>query len=43
MSGAESLYLAMFDEIDEGTALFKCQKEGFLPLNGAGRFVGIEP
>lgn len=43
MSGAESLYLAMFDEIDEGTALFKCQKEGNLPLNGAGRFVGIEP
>lgn len=43
MAGAESLYLAMFDEIDEGTALFKCQKEGFLPLNGAGKFVGIEP
>jgi hypothetical protein len=43
LSGAESLYLAMFDEIDEGTALFKCLKEGNLPLNGAGKFVGIEP
>ncbi len=43
MAGAESLYLAMFDEIDEGTALFKCLNEGNLPLNGAGKFVGIEP
>lgn len=42
MSGAESLYIAMFDEIDEGTAIFKCAKEGNLPLNGAGKFVGIE-
>ena len=43
MAGAESLYLAMFDEIDEGTALFKCLNEDNLPLNGAGKFVGIEP
>ncbi len=42
MSGAESLYIAMFDEIDEGTAIFKCLKEGNLPLNGTGKFVGIE-
>lgn len=42
MSGATSLYIAMFDEIDEGTAIFKCAKEGNLPLNGAGKFVGIE-
>jgi hypothetical protein len=41
-SGAESLYLARFDEIDEGTALFKCLKERNLPLNGTGKFVGIE-
>mgnify|MGYP001025348624 CR=1 FL=1 len=42
MSGATSLYIAMFDEIDEGTAIFKCAKEDNLPLNGAGKFVGIE-
>ncbi|GAB3263037.1 hypothetical protein GCM10027347_29300 [Larkinella harenae] len=41
--GAESLYVAMFDEVDEGTAIFKTKKEGELPLNGNGRFVGIEP
>ena len=42
MAGAQSLYIAMFDEIDEGTAIFKCLNEGNLPLNGDGRFVGIE-
>jgi len=42
MAGVKSLYVAMFDEIDEGTAIFKCAREGELPLNGAGRFVGIE-
>jgi len=38
------LYVAMFDEVDEGTAIFKCLKEDNLPLNGDGelRFVGIE-
>jgi hypothetical protein len=41
-AGARSLYVAMFDEIDEGTAIFKCAKEGNLPLNSSGRFVGIE-
>ncbi|HLP71489.1 MAG TPA: glycoside hydrolase family 71/99-like protein [Bacteroidales bacterium] len=40
--GVKSLYVAMFDEIDEGTAIFKCSKEGNLPLNASGRFVGIE-
>ena len=42
--GAKSLYVAMFDEIDEGTAIFKCANEKDTPLNGDTglRFVGIE-
>lgn len=42
MSGAEALYVAMFDEIDEGTAIYKTKKEGTTPLNADGKFVGIE-
>jgi len=41
-AGAKMLYVAMFDEVDEGTAIFKCLKEDNLPLNGDLRFVGIE-
>lgn len=43
-AGAGSLYIAMFDEIDEGTAIFKCANEKDTPLNGNQglRFVGIE-
>jgi len=42
LSGAEALYVAMFDEVDEGTAIFKTKKEGELPLNAGGKFVGTE-
>jgi len=42
MADAKSLYVAMFDEIDEGTAIYKCEKEGNLPMNGSCKFVGIE-
>lgn len=38
-AGAEMIYIAMFDEIDEGTAIFKCAKR--VPV-GASTFVPIE-
>lgn len=33
----------MFDEIDEGTAIYKCAREGELPLHGDRRFIGLDP
>lgn len=39
--GAEMIYVAMFDEIDEGTAIFKCAKEVPVPQPGS-IFVPIE-
>ncbi|NWK55997.1 xylosidase/arabinosidase [Verrucomicrobiaceae bacterium N1E253] len=35
-AGAEMLYVAMFDEIDEGTAIFKCSNK---PPQGESRFL----
>jgi hypothetical protein len=41
--GAKALYVAMFDEIDEGTAIYKVSNEGNVPLNGETlKFVGVE-
>jgi hypothetical protein len=42
--GAKSLYVAMFDEIDEGTAIFKVKLENEVPLNGNSeyKFVGLD-
>lgn len=37
--GAQMIYVAMFDEIDEGTAIFKCAKD--VPV-GESKFVPIE-
>jgi hypothetical protein len=42
IEGAESLYVAMFDEIDEGTAIFKVKNEDDVPMNANGKFIGIE-
>jgi len=42
LAGAKALYVAMFDEIDEGTAIYKCAREADVPLHGDRKFVGIE-
>ena len=39
MAGSRSAYIAMFDEIDEGTAIFKCTND---PPVGASVFQTYE-
>lgn len=39
-SGAEMIYVAMFDEVDEGTAIFKCTSD--LPVGEGVSFLGYE-
>ena len=41
-AGAAMLYIAMFDEMNEGTSIFKCNTADRLPLNEGGSFVGID-
>lgn len=40
-AGAEMIYIAMFDEIDEGTAIFKCAKTVPMAQNGS-EFLAID-
>ncbi len=39
-AGATMLYTAMFDEVDEGTAIFKCTND--VPVRGDSRFLTYE-
>lgn len=40
MAGAEMIYVAMFDEVDEGTAIFKCT--GNHPVSEHAKFIDMD-
>lgn len=40
LAGADMLYVAMFDEVNEGTAIFKCTDNP--PVSKIAKFVGID-
>ena len=40
MAGAEMIYVAMFDEVDEGTAIFKCT--GDHPVSDIAKFIDMD-
>jgi hypothetical protein len=39
-TGAEMLYVAMFDEVNEGTAIFKCTDDP--PVSKVAKFIGMD-
>jgi hypothetical protein len=40
LSGAEMLYVAMFDEVNEGTAIFKCTDQP--PVSNVAKFIDMD-
>lgn len=40
IAGAEMIYVAMFDEVDEGTAIFKCT--GDYPISDYAKFIDMD-
>ena len=40
-AGGKSIYITMFDEVDEGTAIFKCTTAANTPVEGYGQDNGV--